>query len=99
MVYRIPCAQCQWSYVGETSRTLKERLTEHRRAVKNFSSSSEIANHVLDADHRVDWEGAEILNFEDCHQKRIFKESWFTRIHNSGNRVFYDLNSAWSALL
>ena len=87
-MYRIPCTQCHWSYVGETSRTLKDRLAEYQRAVKNLTTFSEIVNHMLDSHHCVNWEGAEILNFEDGHQKGLFKESWFSRVYDSGNRVF-----------
>ena len=89
----------RYSIIASLYDGLKDRLAEHQRAVKNLTSSSEIVNHMLDSDHRVDWEGAEILNFEDGHQKRLFKESWFSRVYDSGNRVFYDLNSAWNALV
>ena len=34
VVYKIPC-ECGRVYVGETGRTLKQRITEHKRAVKN----------------------------------------------------------------
>ena len=40
LVYRIPCSQCDWSYIGETGRTLKDRLSEHRRACLLYTSPS-----------------------------------------------------------
>ena len=99
LVYRIPCKDCNWSYVGETSRSLQDRLKEHKRAVRNFSTSSEIANHVLDNDHRIDWDNAGILDRESCHFKRLFKEAWHSKVCNSGNRVFFDLDNAWCPLV
>ena len=42
-MYRIPCSLCAWSYVGDTGRTIIDRVKEHRRAVRNLASSSEIA--------------------------------------------------------
>ena len=99
LVYQIPCSQCDWSYIGETGRTLKDRLSEHRRAVRNLSTFSEISNHVLNSGHVMNWEGAKVLTFEGNHMKRLFKESWFSRTHNNGNRVFYDLDNAWDSLL
>jgi len=34
MVYLITCNQCQIQYVGETGRSLRERLADHRSAIK-----------------------------------------------------------------
>jgi hypothetical protein len=98
VVYKIPCADCTWAYVGETGRTLTERLTEHKRAVRNCSSSSEIATHVWSGGHRMNWAGAEVLARDRGHFKRVFKEAWFTRALASGNRTFHDLDPAWSTL-
>ena len=36
VVYLIPCDECSAVYVDEMGRTLKVRLAEHRRAVKNM---------------------------------------------------------------
>ena len=34
VVYEVPCLDCETSYIGETGRNLKKRITEHRLAVK-----------------------------------------------------------------
>ena len=98
LVYRIACSDCSWSYVGETGRTLRERVAEHRRAVKNFALSSEIANHVLETGHRMDWEGASSLARERGCFRRRFKEAWFSKFYSSSNRTFHDLDPAWDDL-
>jgi hypothetical protein len=98
LVYRIPCGDCGWSYVGETGRSLRVRISEHKRAVKNFSTSSEIANHVWEYGHKMRWEAAVVLAEEKDHFKRVFKEAWFTRQQHSGNRVFHELSGAWNVL-
>ena len=33
-VYEVPCRECSNVYIGEMERTLKERLKEHKYAVK-----------------------------------------------------------------
>ena len=53
-VYRVACAECDFKYVGETGRTLQERMLEHRRAVRNFDGTSELAMHVAETGHGVD---------------------------------------------
>lgn len=37
---------CRLGYVGQTGHCLNDRLTEHKRKVKNKAQISELANHV-----------------------------------------------------
>ena len=91
--------QCGWTYVGETGRTLSERLAEHKRAVRLWSTSSEIARHVTEESHAIDSESASIVARQSCYRKRIVKEAWFTKVHRSSNRVFAQMDGAWDKLL
>ena len=36
VVYQIPCSDCLKVYIGQSGRTLKHRLSEHRRALRHF---------------------------------------------------------------
>ena len=36
VVYNINCADCSWSYIGETGRALETRKKEHKRNVKQL---------------------------------------------------------------
>ena len=38
-VYKIKCCECQASYIGETGRNLRTRLTEHKRATRKVTST------------------------------------------------------------
>ena len=99
LVYRIPCADCSWSYVGETGRTLKERVTEHKRAVRNWNTNSEIVHHLRDTGHCMDWSNTTILDREKFYCKRIFKESWWSSVFSSGNRRMCEVDEAWNVVM
>ena len=60
VVYKIPCKECPEVYVGETKRTLKVRLSEHRQAVKRGDPKNGIAVHVQKTIHCINWEGATV---------------------------------------
>ena len=60
VVYKIPCKECPEVYVGETKRTLKVRLSEHRQAVKRGDPKNGIAVHVQKTNHCINWEGATV---------------------------------------
>jgi len=46
VVYKLRCAQCDASYMGQTRRLLKTRIDEHRSHIqKNTNRSSVITKH------------------------------------------------------
>ena len=45
-VYEVPCMNCNSSYIGETGRSLKKRLVEHKSAVKRHDTKNGIAVHA-----------------------------------------------------
>ena len=61
VVYSIPCADCPATYIGETRRTLKVRMAEHKWAVKSKDSLNEIAVYVQKTAHNINWQDARIL--------------------------------------
>ena len=65
VVYRIPCAECPATYVGETKRKLCKRIDEHKRALRmcDFNASA-VAEHAWNAGHHVDWSGVTILDLD-----------------------------------
>ena len=67
-----PCAECSAVYVGETVRTLKVRMTEHRRAVKNMDPKNGIAMHVQKTAHAIDWQEARMRE-ENWGRRRVLE--------------------------
>ena len=76
-VYRIPCANCNEVYIGETGRHLQERLDEHKMSVgkaerprytrsravraQEEKYSSAFAEHVATTNHSVAWKDVTLL--------------------------------------
>ena len=81
VVYRIPCMDCEASYVGQTLRNLDQRLKEHKRAViTGDTSSSALAEHSWSVHHRVDWDHTYILCQHQHWSQRCLLESWYINL-------------------
>lgn len=52
LIYLITCDKCKKQYVGETGRTLRDRLNDHRSAIKN-KQKTPIAVHFNQPGHSV----------------------------------------------
>lgn len=74
VVYRLQCRDCDLSYIGQTSRNLKGRITSHKSDCRRGVLSCALLEHVSNLDHRIDWDGAEILDRADSFCKRAFLE-------------------------
>ena len=77
IVYKVTCS-CYKKYIGETGRTLEERIKEHKADVNNGKSVEKItglSKHLRESGHTPNWEQTEILIKEQNLVKRKFKES------------------------
>ena len=87
VVYNIPCQVCPKSYIGQTSRTLKTRLGEHKAAVKKAQcETSAVAEHVWKKQHQMDWGNVTVITHESNQQKQCFLESWYIQRNRTMNR-------------
>ena len=76
IVYKIPCADCNAVYIGESKRSFDQRSKEHVRAVKNGDvDKNEIADHSWKLDHKFDWENKIIIDREQNWRVRKIKET------------------------
>ena len=62
VVYKIPCANCGWCYIGETARCFETRKKEHIRNVKTCANGSNIAKHAWSFDHRIDFDNSSVID-------------------------------------
>ena len=82
--YKIPCANCEFVYVGQTKRDLKSRVAEHKRAVKNAEpEKSALCEHLMLFDHRINWEESSVLKYVNSYRRRLIAESWFIKAHTN----------------
>ena len=85
VVYKISCNNCDASYVGQTSRKLKTRITEHRNHIRhNTSVRSVVTEHRRQLDHEFKWDEVVILNEESCYRRRLVSEMLNIRKQKNG---------------
>ena len=86
IVYKISCTQCNFVYYGQTERSLKTRIVEHKKAVATFDQNSKVAGHVHLFGHNMNFENVEVVGFESNYHERLFLEAWHSTLDpNSGN--------------
>ena len=80
VVYKIPCAHCQHSYIGQTGRRLCQRVAEHKRAVKQaHHTTSALSERAWSTGHPVDWDNVSVLNNCPDYYHRLICESFLIR--------------------
>ena len=77
VVYKIPCADCGWCYVGKTGRCFETRKKEHARNVKTYANGSNIAKHAWSFDHRIDIDNSSVIDKGSFHIRKTL-EAWHT---------------------
>ena len=101
-VYRIECGQhnCGFSYVGESSRPIDKRKSEHVRMIRELDvDRSELAKHVATSGHRIDIDSLSVVDRERSWKRRIVKESLWTKHFRSSNRTKIDLGSFYDSVI
>ena len=75
VVYALGCAECPKVYIGETCRTVKQRIKEHAdHTKKGYSEKSAVAKHVVDTNHQIYWK-PRVLKMEQRTTERKVHES------------------------
>jgi len=82
VIYKINCANCPGTYIGETKQKLKNRISQHQYDINNNKESTALATHVKNSKHKVNLENVEILETESNTNRRKMLEA----IHISKNK-------------
>lgn len=66
VVYKIPCKGkqneiCNLVYIGTTKRKLAVRLSEHKADIKKIKTTTALSQHMIENDHKADFENVSIL--------------------------------------
>jgi hypothetical protein len=85
LLYKIPCADCNSLYIGQTKRNVAERFSEHARnfnkqnvnlnSAKDDNTFSKLAYHAKSKDHKIDWQNSKVILFENRFRKRVAAEA------------------------
>jgi len=90
-VYKVPCANCDKTYIGETGRKFGVRIQEHRTEVESktrltFTRShrassltehnkSPLTDHATQENHVINWSQATVIDREPERFTRWIKEA------------------------
>ena len=105
VVYKINCCccDCDASYVKQTGRKLKTRLSEHQKHIRSQTSThSMITYHRFQSDHDFDWQNVEILDVENYYNKRLISEMIHINRQTNELNLQHDtvaLNHAYTEIL
>ena len=78
VVYKIPCADCSWSYIGEIGSYFSTRKKKHIRNVKLVcKTGSNIAAHAWRNNHSIDFNNARVIDKGNFRIRKAL-ESWHT---------------------
>ena len=84
-IYKIPCNVCDKFYIGETGRTLKERVKEHKSYITKADSTKSVFNHMSSFDHNINFNNATELLFSSTYFERNFIESFLIEFSKNSN--------------
>ena len=73
-------------FYGQTERSLKSRIAEHKKAVVGFDEKTKVASHVYHFSHNMNFENVKVIGFEDNYHERLFLDARHSTLDpNAGN--------------
>ena len=79
IVYAAGCTECKDVYIGETRRTVAQRIKEHQADTRlGHTERSAIPEHIHSTGHKVHWEARIIEKEQNGRRRKVKKPSTFT---------------------
>ena len=75
IIYKIPCLDCNHFYIGQTGKGLSTRRKQHEYSVRSGQTSNALFLHRNNFNHRINWNGSEVLIYCNNITKRNIIES------------------------
>ena len=101
-VYQIPCGGCNSVYYGETGRSFKTRLGEHRSDADNERDRNALVQHRTRTNHQPRWIDAGIVhNGLPKHKRKMLESALISQAPRVTNTLTssHRLASAAAALI
>ena len=97
VVYRIPCECCQ-VYIGETGRSMQDRIKEHDRDIRFArTETSAVSEHAHNTGHKPLWNEVKFIDRDPHYYTRRVKEAIHIRLHpdNINRHSGIEIPEAW----
>ena len=77
VICKINCKDCDKVYIGQTSRALRSRTREHKRAIFTGDGNSLlVVQHCIKHNHDFDLDNVRIIDRCSQWSRRLFLEAW-----------------------
>ncbi|KAJ4443243.1 hypothetical protein ANN_04911 [Periplaneta americana] len=100
-IYKIPC-ECGEVYIGQTGRTIEDRIKEHKRNLRlYYPEKSAVAQHSIEKEHKILFDHTKVINKSSHYWDRTIKEAIEIKLEkNNFNRDSgLQLSQAWTPAL
>ena len=93
-IYALTCKTCKHTYVGQTSKDLKQRYQEHMRYIKNNNPQSAFALHILNNRHKYSTIDEIMTLLKTVKHKPSLTpyEQFFIQAHHQQNKLIAEQN-------
>ena len=100
-VYSTPCLDCSSKYIGETSRSLKHRILEHKYCIKSGNLNNALFCHISSTNHNINFDKSSVIvNVHNKRLRQILEASVISSCNNMNLRLgFFHLHSSLSKLI